>query len=426
MANQNDPKGLYALVDCNNFFASCERVFNPRLHNKPVVILSNNDGCIIARSNEAKALGIPMGAPLFQYRKLIDDYHVIVRSANFLLYSDMSSRVMQTMETLSPDVEVYSIDEAFIHLHHADPVDFARKLRSRILQWTGIPVSLGIAPTKTLAKAAARLAKKSLQGFCILSQPQEWENELKKMAPEDVWGIGRRISQKLSRLNIHSAYDLIQCDDNWIRKHLSVVGLRTVMELRGQCCLSFDEIPEPKKSITCSRSYGRPVNTIEDAWEATAHYAARASEKLREQNSLASGISIFLSPHPYIPGTPQTTYVHFTLPTPTSFAPLLIKYAKLGIEQLFSPGQNYRKSGIILTDIVQENAYQTDLFSPPSPKNIKHSQAMLALDSINQRYGSHTLQFAAEGLLKSWKNRQDLQSPAFTTNWNELLTIHAR
>lgn len=424
MPNNNGPQRLYALVDCNNFYVSCERVFNPKLRNKPVVVLSNNDGCIIARSNEAKDLGIPMGAPLFQYRQLIENYNVFLFSANFSLYGDMSSRVMQTIETLSSDVEVYSIDEAFVLLDGSDPASFAHNLRSRILQWTGIPVSIGIAPTKTLAKAAARLAKKSTQGFAVLSSSEAWNPILKKMPTEEIWGIGRRISQRLARLGIHSAYDLSVCDDNWIRKQLSVVGLRTALELRGQQCLVWDDAPEPKKSITCSRSYGKPVDNLSDAQEATAYYAARAAEKLREQDSVASSITIFLSQYPYNPNIPQTSFVQFNLAAPTSFTPTLIAYAKQGIAQLFAPQQLYRKSGIILNNISPAGISQNDLFSPPT--NPKHSKVMNTFDLINQRYGSQSLQFAAEGLQQSWKNQRNLQSLPYTTQWQQLLTIKAR
>lgn len=419
---------LYALIDCNNFFVSCERAFNPRLRNRPVVVLSNNDGCIVARSNEAKALGIPMGAPLFQYRQLLDAHNVVLCSANFSLYGDMSARVMQTLETMSPEVEVYSIDEAFVRVWTEDPEAFGHTLSRRILQWTGIPVSIGIAPSKTLAKVATHVSKKEprYQGICVLDRPELWENQLKKMATNDIWGIGRRISQKLTRLGVHSAYDLTLCDDNWVRKQLSVIGLRTVMELRGISCLEFDAFSETKQSITCSRSYGKPVNTLEGVWEATAHYTARAAEKLRSQKSLAKGMTLFLSRHPYVPGSSHTTYVQFSLPVPTQYTPQLIEYAKQGIQQLFIPGLTYRKSGVVLTNFVQENAVQTDLFAPIDDKIEKQKKAMQAFDAIHRRYGSNALQFAAEGLQKEWRNKRDIQSQAYTTDWDELLVVKAR
>lgn len=414
---------FFALVDCNNFYVSCERVFNPRLLRRPVVVLSNNDGCIIARSNEAKALGIPMGAPLFQYKNLIESQNVVICSSNFCLYGDMSRRVMQTLETFAADVQIYSVDEAFLQFRVSDPVRFAKEMRARVLQWTGIPVSIGIAPTKTLCKVASKLAKKHSDGVVILAKQDEWEAHLKEMPPQEIWGIGKQISARLQRKGIYTAYDFSQADDNLIRKNLSVVGLRTAMELRGISCLPFEELPEPKKSITCSRSFGKPIDNLEELFEATATYMARAAEKLRGQGSLAGAVTIFAKRHPYVPGQSQSAYADFVLTQPTAYTPLLISYAKLGISQLFCEDWKYHKSGVILSDITQANAYQPDLFIRSEKQTAKQTALMNAMDAVNGRYGKNAIYFAAEGIQKEWKVKQDLKSDRYTTSWNELLKI---
>lgn len=421
--NIRDMPIFYALIDCNNFYASCERVFDPRIAQRAVVVLSNNDGCVIARSNEAKALGIPMGAPVFQYKHLIETQDIVVRSSNFELYGDMSRRVMQTLETFTPDIQIYSIDEAFLQFSVSNPVRFAKEMRARVLQWTGIPVSIGIAPTKTLCKVASKIAKKSQDGVVILDSPAIWYEHLKSLPPEEIWGIGSRIAARLRSKGIYTAYDFSQADDTWLRKNLSVVGLRTSMELRGISCLPFEELPEPKKSITCSRSFGKPLNTLEDLYEATSTYASRAAEKLREQGSLAGAITIFANRHPYVPGASQSGYASFVFPQPTSYTPTLIAYAKAGIQQFYREDWQYHKSGVILTDIVQENAYQPDLFARSEEKNTRQSKAMRILDAVNHRYGKNAVYFAAEGIDKHWKVKRDLRSDRFTTQWNEILRI---
>ncbi len=281
-----------ALVDCNNFFVSCERVFNPKLRNVPVVVLSNNDGCIIARSSEAKALGIPMGAPFFQWKEFLERHQVYVFSSNFTFYGDMSHRVMQTLSLLNPDMEIYSIDEAFLFLKTTgDPVEFCHQIRDAVLQWTGIPISIGIAPTKTLAKIANKDAKKnhSLKGVSLLVDPVAIEQRLKILPVEEIWGVGRRLSIRLAKQGIYSAYELKEQQDSYLRSLLSVTGLRTAWELRGIPCFSLEEQPSSKKSIMTSRSFGFHVETIETLEEAVSSFTSRGAEKLREENRFASG-----------------------------------------------------------------------------------------------------------------------------------------
>lgn len=418
------PNSSYlALVDCNNFYASCERVFNPRLYKKPIVILSNNDGCVIARSNEAKALGIPMGAPFFKYRDLFKKYNVFVFSSNFALYGDMSYRVMQTLAQFSPDMEIYSIDEAFLVMPNASLQKHALAIRKRVLQWVGIPVSIGVAPTKTLAKVANDYAKKSPQGVSIIDSEEKRKEMLIKLPVEDVWGIGRQISAFLRKHSIFTAWDFANADDSWIRKQLSVVALRTAWELRGISCLSFDEQPANKKSIVRSRSFGQEVFEENDLAEALSSYTAQAAEKLRSQNSLASYLDVFLHTSLFKPDV-YSNSIQIVIPEPTDFTPCLIHYAKKALHYIFKPGKAYKKVGVMLGGIVSSESFQQDLFNPIPAENVeKQISLMKLIDETNARYGRSTLKFAAEGISQSWKAKRDVSSLHYTTCWEDLLTI---
>jgi DNA polymerase V len=415
---------MFALVDCNNFYASCERVFNPRWEGRAIVVLSNNDGCVIARSNEAKALGIPMGAPFFQCRQLIEAHHVIVCSSNYTLYGDMSSRVMRTLKEFSPDMQIYSIDEAFLILRETQLLEYGRNLRRTVLQWTGIPVSVGIAPTKTLAKVANRFAKKNpaAGGVFVLDDQMKINEILDSLPVTEIWGIGSKLGQRLNRLGIMTAKDFRDADDGQIRKVLSVVGLRCAMELRGISCLPLEEIPAPKKSVTCSRAFGKPIDNLPELSEAVASYAARAAEKMREQESLATVMVIYVELHPFNRDR-GFFHVKASFPEPTDYTPHLISYAKAAAAELFQEGNAYRKAGVILDGLVPDNSYQRDLFAahPVSPE--KQKKAMRLMDSLNAHYGRNILHTAAEGVKKSWKMRQHLRTPKFTTSWDELLKI---
>ncbi len=412
---------MFFLVDCNSFYVSCERVFNPALLKKPVVVLSNNDGCVVARSNEAKRLGIPMGAPAFQYKRLFDEKNVFVYSSNYTLYGDMSQRVMQVLEQFSPKIEIYSIDKAFLAIAAKDPLAVAREIRKRVLQWTGIPVSVGIGKTKTLAKVANHIAKKeeTHKGAFLLQSDRETDRVLAKFPLDGIWGIGRRLSRRLKGLGILTPLQFKNANNEWIRKCFSTTLLKTALELRGISCLQLEEAYAPRKSITCSRSFGTTVTELKGLEEAVSSYTARAAEKLREQESLAGHLTVFLTTSPFI-ANPYANSATLSLPEATDYTPHLIAKAKLGLQGIFRSGYEYKKAGVIFTDLSPKTCYQRDLFFRTSPA---HDKAMRVLDRINASHGKAALQFAAEGLEKPWKMRRTHTSAHFTTNWKQLLTI---
>lgn len=413
-----------ALVDCNNFYVSCERVFEPRLNGCPVVVLSNNEGCIIARSEEAKALKIPMGAPYFQWKNFFKKHGVFTYSSNFPLYADMSQRVMQTLNFFSPEMEIYSIDEAFLKIDDKDPEGFCRNLYTKVLQWTGIEVSIGIAKTKTLAKAANYAVKKN-RAFKGVYFPDDSQMSsfLDRLDVEEIWGIGRRVSKFLKTRGIHYALQLSQQDDLWIRKNLTVTGLKTVWELRGRSCLKLEEISPAKQSIMNSRTFGRPVTDREELFEAISLYASQGGEKLRKQNSLAQWMSVFLMTGFSTSQPPYVNQISLSLSEPTDYTPRLIEYAKLGIKRIYREGFSFRKAGVLLGGLVSKNSYQRDLFMPPPEENFKKKAAMELIDRLNQKYGYKILNFAALGTKRAWKPKKNFCSKSYTTKWQDLLTI---
>ena len=417
-----------ALVDCNNFFVSCERLFNPKWIKRPVAVLSCNDGCIVARSQEIKAWGIPMGAPYFEWADFLKARDAVVCSSNFALYADISHRVMQTLSYFNPDLEIYSIDEAFLLLKGVkDPLQHCRHLRQKVLQWTGIPVSIGIATTKTLSKVANRSAKKNLayQGVYFPSQ-KEIDFILKNLEVGEIWGIGSRLSHFLAKRGIFTAGQLRDQPDLWIKKNLTVVGLRTVLELRGIPCLDLEEVQAAKQSIMTSRSFGRPVLAKEEIKEAVCSYTVRGAEKLREQASLASWLQIFITTsfHHHEEGY-YGNQVYFTLPQPTDFTPTLLNYASEGVEAIFRPGFSYKKAGILLGGLVPATCYQQDLFVKQELKEeVKRKAAMDLLDTANHKFGYKVLQFASEGIDQGWQMKREMRTPCFTTRWSDLLTIY--
>jgi DNA polymerase V len=415
-----------ALVDCNNFFVSCERLFNPKLINRPVAVLSCNDGCIVARSQEIKAWGIPMGAPYFQWADFLEKRGAAVCSSNFALYADLSARVMQTLSYFNPTLEIYSIDEAFLLLEGVDnPLKHCRHIRQKVLQWTGIPVSIGIAPTKTLAKVASRVAKKNLDlnGVYLPSQT-ELDTILEKLEVGEIWGIGSRLSTFLAKRGIYTAAQLRDQPDLWIKHNLTVVGLRTIWELRGISCLDIEEVRPAKQSIMTSRSFGRPVFTQEEMLEALCTYAARGAEKLREEESLASWLQIFIMTSFHHHEEYYGNHAHFLLPQPTDFTPTFLNCVSRGLKAIFRPGFAYKKGGILLGGIVPANNYQQDLFIKQDlAEEAKRKAAMTLLDKANGQFGYKVLQFASEGIDRPWKMKQQMRSACFTTRWSELLTI---
>ncbi|HIJ91236.1 MAG: Y-family DNA polymerase [Desulfobulbaceae bacterium] len=419
---------IFALLDCNNFYVSCERVFNPALEGQPVVVLSNNDGCIIARSNEAKALGITMGEPYFKCKPLLDRHRVRVFSSNYALYGDMSQRVMEVLGRLEPEVEVYSIDEAFIRLPAAKEEGLrilGMDIRTSVRRQTGIPVSIGFGPTKTLAKLANRLAKKHPEhgGVFALLPESGIGSILKGVGAGEVWGIGSRSTRKLADHGIRTAYDLSRANETWIKKHLSITGVRTMHELQGVSCFPLEETPQPKHSIACSRSFGAPVTKLGEMHEAAVSYLTRAAEKLRQQQLKAGCLTLYLATNRFRTDQPQYANSRtMTLPCPTADTALLIEQASRCLKELFRPGYAYQKVGVVLTDLMSGHMHQPNLFSIPRRNR---DPLLQALDRINQRWGKDTLQYASAGLSKPWHHKQAMKSPSYTTSWRELPVVLA-
>ena len=429
---------MFAIVDCNSFYCSCERLFRPDLQHKPVVVLSNNDGCIISRSDEAKKAGIDMGAPLFESRRLIKEKQVAVFSSNYHLYGNMSMRVMDTLRVLADDelhrcVEVYSVDEAFINLSHLPLTalqPFAEKIRDEVVRWTGIPVSIGIAPSKVLSKVANRIAKKDKQKsgcVMVLDTGEKLQEALMATDVADLWGIGRRYARKLKDLyGVNTAWQLKHMPLEWARKNLGgVVGVRMIKELNGESCILMKDPLEKKKMIATTRMFGKPVFTLQELKEAVATYTARAAEKLRRQNSAASTVDVFLvyngiEGQPYV-YEPKHLYHHFLLLKPTSDTAQLIKAALPLVETIFIKGAKYLKAGVVLGGLVPDDALQGNLFSDTQPHQKR--ALMQALDNINFSMRDDMVKFAASGLQRNWKMRQEMRSKRFTTRWDELYQL---
>ena len=431
----------YALVDCNNFYASCERVFAPQLNNRPVVVLSNNDGCVIARSDEAKAVGIPMGAPLHEYQDQMKRNGVAVFSSNYALYGDMSARVMESLGRFTPAVEVYSIDEAFLGLEGFDPdilPDHLLKMRQSIRQWTGIPVSVGVAPTKTLAKLANRIAKKyTTDGVYILNDPALMTRILGDIEIEDIWGISKRWGIRLRRMGITSALDLQRASPRQIRQALSVVGERIVHELNGQSCLEIEDV-QPKQTIMSSRSFGTTISDLKSIEEAVASYTARAAEKLRHQQSRAGGLYVFIRTNRFRAQDPQySNAAMIGFDEPTSDTAMLIRAATTVLRRLYRKGYRYHKAGVMLTELTTGGTEQMSLFSMgEAPRIRRHTgdKRMAVLDKVNARMGQGTLFHAAEGVgtaairrrspsSEKWRMRSRFKSPSYTTRWSDLARV---
>jgi DNA polymerase V len=409
----------YFLIDCNQFFVSCEQVFAPGLRGKPVVVLSSNDGIIVARSKEAKALGIPMGAPAFQYQELFAREKVRALSSNFALYSDMSHRVMRVLSLYAEELEEYSIDEAFLKSDTLTVAD-AIEIRRRVAQWTGIPVSIGIGQTKTLAKLASDLAKKREDG--VFAFEEQIDAHLDRVPVKEVWGVGAQLSTQLRAYGIDTVLALKQAPDDWIKKQFSVTLLKTVWELRGIPCLSLEVVDTTRKSITCSRSFGTPVTTLDTLHEALSHYTASAAETLRAEGLMACVATVFLMTSMHRPPC-YTNQALCTWEEPTHYTPFLIAKAKNGLTSIYRSGYLYKKVGITLAGIVPADCYQRDFFHARGQDLDKRAKALAAHDAINQRFGADTLFFAAEGTSRRYKPKRENVSPRFTTSWDELLKV---
>lgn len=409
-----------ALVDCNNFFVSCEKVFNPKLAGLPVVVLSNNDGCIVARSNEAKAIGIPMGAPLYQWEEKIARYGGRAISANFSLYGDMSRRVMRTIAEHHFDHEVYSIDEAFLNFTGISrPLEHAEKLKKTIFQWTGIPVSIGLGKTKVLAKAANKRAKKT-KGVLGFFTSHDVENALREMASDDLWGIGRRTAHFLRSKGIHTAYDFYSQDALWVKKHLGVPGQRVHLELHGKPCFALDDEPPPKQSILTSRSFKTHIHNREELLSILLGFTSRAGEKLREEGEVARFLHLFLMTSPFKDKGPF--YYNETIESfikPTDFTPNLLHAASSAFEKIFRPKLAYKRAGIILSGLEPAGSTTDDLFCPDGKKRDREKKLMQVMDSVNEHI-KDGLTFASQGKLY-WSREEACR--AYTTSFDDLLII---
>lgn len=419
-----------ALIDVNNFYVSCERVFNPSLEGKPMVVLSNNDGCAIARSNEAKALGVKMGEPWFKLKDLARRHDIIAYSSNYALYADMSNRVMEILRGFSPQQEVYSIDECFLDLtgfERRDLTNYGLEIRSRIKQWVGLPVCVGIGASKTLAKLANHIAKKNpeFNGVCDSNamSEQEWNAWLARIEVGEVWGIGRKLAPQLNAMGIQSVLDLKRADTATIRSRFSVVLEKTIRELNGTVCIDFEEAPPPKQQILSSRSFGMPVTDRDSLAESITLYMTRAAEKLRRQQSYAGSIYVYIRTSPFrLDDAQYSNGMTIPLPSPTDDTVKLVRAVLWGLKRIYKPGYRYQKAGVMLSELVPLDQCQGDLFAQ-TPQTTRSARLMAAMDSINRSMGSQTVKLAAEGFRQPWKMKQGNRSPGYTTRWGELPVI---
>ena len=424
-ASRDYPMPVFALVDCNNFYASCEKLFRPDLKDTPVVVLSNNDGCVVARSREAKSLGIKMGVPAFQIKAEMQRHGILAFSSNYALYADLSSRVMRTLEEMAPRVEVYSIDEAFLDLTGIESVislvEFGQQVRERIGHWIGITVCVGIAPTKTLAKLANHAAKKypATQGVVDLTNPDRQRRLLALVPVDDVWGVGRRLSKRLNALGITTALDLANASPRAIRDQFSEVLERTVRELNGESCIELEEIPPTKKQIVCSRSFGEKVTHFELLREAVCEYATRATEKLRKEQQQAKVMTVFIRTSPFKDNEPQySNSASGELLIPSCDTRDFIELANHLLKRIWKDGFRYAKAGVMLSDFYDPGMFQPGLFDDISTRS-NSQQLMSVLDTINQS-GAGKVFFAGQGTKKDWSMKREHLSPAYTTRWDQL------
>jgi DNA polymerase V len=413
-----------ALIDVNNFYVSCERVFNPQLVGKPVVVLSNNDGCAVARSNEVKALGVGMGSPWFKFKDLAKQHGIIALSSNYALYADMSNRVMSILREYSPEQEIYSIDESFLDLtsfKRRDLIQYAQHMRKRILQWTGLPVCVGIGATKTLAKLANHCAKKrpQLNGVCNFNTMATYDLDqlLAEIEVAEIWGVGRKLAPKLVALGYQSALDLKQASPEALRQQFSVVMEKTIRELNGTVCIELEEISPPKKQILSSRSFGHPVRDYNSLAESITLYMSRAAEKLRRQHSFAGSAYVYIRTSPFKPDNSfYSNGLTIPLPTPTDDTRQLVNVVLWGLKQIYRPNFNYAKAGVMLSELVPAQGVQTDLFSPMQ-STLKSDALMATIDQINRKMGKDAIKLASEGFRRPWKMKQENKSPSYTTSW---------
>ena len=417
---------MYALVDCNNFYASCERVFNPSLQNKPVAILSNNDGCVIARSDEAKNLNLPMGAPIFKWESFCKHHKINVLSSNYPLYGDMSARVMKILEHFTPDVEVYSIDEAFLEFKGFDEYDFneyGKIIRKRILKWTGIPTCVGVAPTKALCKVANKIARKfpkETGGVYVIDTDEKRIKALKWTAIKNVWGIGRRLQKRLEAKGCKTAFDFTQLTDDWVRTNFSITEWKLKKDLEGIPTIAL-EIKEAKRSIATTRSFEYTYSDIENIKERISTFAASCAEKLRYQNSSCHMIIVMLSSDRHKKDAEQQSASKTVIfPYPTDYTLSITKAAVEAVKTMFKTGIKYKRAGVIVTGLVPTDNHQLNLFLHENPK---HRPLMSAIDRLNKKYKMDTIKLANQDLQRTWKMKQERLSPKYTTKINDIITV---
>jgi DNA polymerase V len=416
---------LVALVDCNSFYVSCERVFDPSLAGKPVAVLSNNDGCIVSRSDEVKALKIPMGAPGFKHEALIRKHGGALLSSNYALYGDMSRRVMDVLGKFTPDLEVYSIDEAFLGLNGfriRDLAEYGRKIRRTATKWTGIPVSVGISRTKTLAKVANHYAKRypGYKGCLVLLDDDRIEKALRQTPVAEIWGIGRQYEKFLKQNGIENAWQLRNAPDKFIDHYMTSVGHKTVLELQGFSCIDLDDAPPAKKSTVCSKSFGKQVSDLAELEEAVSTYITRAAEKLRAQHSVAGFMMVFLNTNRFKEGPQYNNSAQTTLAAPSAYTPDLIRIGLALLRDLYLPGFEYKKAGVMFADIMDENDVPLNLIETNYLDDSRKS-LIDAIDRINRRCGRDTVFYASSGVKKDWEMKRARLSPAYTTRWTDLL-----
>jgi DNA polymerase V len=419
---------MFALIDCNNFYASCERVFRPDLIGKPIAVLSNNDGCVIARSNEVKSLGLPMGAPAFQYQDFFDTHHVHVFSANFALYGDLSMRVMTILSSYCPEIEIYSIDEAFLNFsgfEHFDLQKYGEEIACHVKKSTGIPISIGFAETKTLAKAANRIAKKypdKTQNVYMLDSEPKRIKALKWLQVEDVWGIGRQHSKRLKAQGVQTAYDFSLLPPEKVKKQMGIVGVRMQQELQGLPTLSMEK-HKPKKNIATTRSFEKMYTTLSELKERVATFSVTCAEKLRKQKSCCRSLMVFVHTNGFRKDLPQySRNIVVKLPFATNSSIEIAQYAQKGLEQIFCEGYSYKKAGVVIMDFYPKNSIQQTLFDVPNPK---HNAIMKAMDMLNHKIGATKIKLATQDRDRVWKMRQEKLSPRYTTKIQDIITINA-
>ena len=418
---------MFVLVDCNNFYASCERVFQPNWESKPVVILSNNDGCVIARSNEAKALNIPMGAPAFKYKQQFKQQGVKVFSSNYPLYGDMSNRVMTILEKYTPNLEIYSIDEAFLQFKGFDLFNLkqeGQRMRKQVRKWTGIPVSVGIAPTKALAKIANKIAKKFVnrtQGVYAIDTEEKKIKALQWTKIGDVWGVGRKHKIRLEAIGVCNALQFTQLTDAWVRKHMSVLGLRLKKDLSGVSSIQLEEIIPIKKGIATTRSFEGTITQFSDLEERISTFATSCAEKMRKQRSSCNALLVFVRSDPHKKGGfPYQNSCVLPLPYATNSSILLSKHAVMGLQKIFKKGVHYKKAGVMIMGLIPTEKRQLSIFQN---NNNKHLTLMQSVDRIHKRFGPHRIKLANQDLNRTWKMKQEHLSQRFTTELNEIITI---